>query len=273
VSSYRNQFTLNGKTAFVIGAAGLIGSEVAKAFYDLGAQVILLDLNERLLKSTFKRIKKSSKKNKIFFERFDCSEFDLLDNKLLNLKEEYGNPDIFINCSYPRTRDWARNSFEKVSLSSYKKNIDIHLNSHIWLARLSAELMKGKRSGSIIQLGSIYGVQAQDMSVYEGTNMKENMTYSVIKGGITNFTRQMASFYGKYNLRVNTLVPGSLKGHVAGKNVEQDINFINNFSKRVPLRRLGKPNEVASVAAFLASDASSYITGATILVDGGWSII
>ena len=122
-------------------------------------------------------------------------------------------------------------------------------------------------------MGSIYGIQAQDKTVYEGTKMKENMTYSVIKGGLTNFTRQMASFYGEFNLRINTLVPGSLEGHVAGRSSEQDIKFINNFSKRVPLRRLGKPSEVASVAAFLASDASAYITGATILVDGGWSII
>ena len=101
------------------------------------------------------------------------------------------------------------------------------MNSVTWLARLAAEAMvKNKKSGSIIQLGSIYGVVGQDLTVYEGTDMNENMTYSAIKGGITNFTRLMASYYGQFNIRVNTLCPGGLEGHVAEKSETQNPVFI-----------------------------------------------
>ena len=88
------------------------------------------------------------------------------------------------------------------------------MNSYAWLARLVAEAMvQAGNGGSIIQLGSIYGVAAQDLTVYEDTDMHENMTYTAINGGITSLTRQMASCYGQFNIRVNTLVPGGLSGH------------------------------------------------------------
>jgi NAD(P)-dependent dehydrogenase (short-subunit alcohol dehydrogenase family) len=126
--------------------------------------------------------------------------------------------------------------------------------------------------GSILQLGSIYGIVGQDLTVYEGTEMQENMTYAAIKGGITGLTRLMASYYGQYNIRINTLCPGGLKGHNSKSNTQNPV-FIKQYSKKNPLKRLGHPEEVASTALFLASEASSYITGATIMVDGGWTAI
>ena len=134
--------------------------------------------------------------------------------------------------------------------------------------------MKAKEvSGSIIQLGSIYGILGQDLSVYEGTAMHENMTYAAIKGGITNLTRQMASYYGKFNIRVNTLVPGGLSGSVAGKSDIQNPAFVKQYSQKIPLKRLGRAEEIASAALFLASDAASYLTGTSLIVDGGWSVV
>ena len=148
------------------------------------------------------------------------------------------------------------------------------MNSHAWLSRLVAEAMTERgTNGSIIQLGSTYGIVGQDLTVYEGTEMNENMTYAAIKGGITNLTRLMASYYGQYNIRINTLCPGGLEGHVAGKSNTQNQIFVEQYSKKTPLKRLGRAEEVASTALFLASDAASYITGATIMVDGGWTSI
>ena len=148
------------------------------------------------------------------------------------------------------------------------------MNSYAWLARLAAEAMvKAGNDGSINQLGSIYGLLAQDLSIYNNTKMHENMIYATIKGGIINLTRQMASYYGQYNIRVNTLCPGGLLGHVSSTNGDQDPVFIKQYSSKAPLNRLGNTEEVASTALFLASDAASYITGATIMVDGGWSIV
>ncbi len=103
--------------------------------------------------------------------------------------------------------------------------------------------------------------------------MRENMSYASIKGGITNLTRQMASYYGIHNIRVNTLCPGGISGHVAGKDDDQNPVFVKNYCKKTPLKRMGNPEEIAAVALFLASDAASYITGTTITVDGGWTAI
>ena len=90
--------------------------------------------------------------------------------------------------------------------------------------------------------------------------MKENVVYSIIKGGLISLTRQMASFYGPYNIRVNCVSPGGIQGHIAGKKETQDKIFIDNYEKNTPMKRLGYPNEIGSSAVFLASEASSYIT-------------
>ena len=148
------------------------------------------------------------------------------------------------------------------------------MNSYAWLSKIVAdEMLKNKIKGSIINLNSIYGLVGQDLNIYQKTSMKENMPYSMIKGGLVNLTRQMASYYGRYGIRVNNICSGGLKGHVAGKSKFQNKQFVKNYENKVPLKRLGEPEEVANVITFMASDASSYITGSNILVDGGWTII
>ena len=128
-------------------------------------------------------------------------------------------------------------------------------------------MVKSKKKGTIVQLSSIYGIVGQDLSIYLGTDMKESMSYSVIKGGINNLTRQMSSFYGKFNIRVNSLCPGGVK------DISQNKLFIKSYNKKVPLKRLAQPSEIAMAALFLSSDASSYITGTMFMVDGGWTSI
>ena len=132
---------------------------------------------------------------------------------------------------------------------------------------------KNSIKGSIIMFGSIYGVVGQNLNIYKDTKMTENIAYSIAKGGIVNFTRQMASYYGKKEIRINTLCPGGIKGHVAGAKKNQDKKFITNYSNQVPMGRLANKEEVASATIFLASKASSYVTGITLMVDGGWTAI
>ena len=103
--------------------------------------------------------------------------------------------------------------------------------------------------------------------------MKENMVYSIIKGGILSLTKQMSSHYGKFNIRVNAISPGGLYGHFKSTGTKQNKKFINNYKNRVPMKRLCFPNEVANAAIFLSSDAASYITGINLMVDGGWTAI
>ena len=266
---YMKKFRLDNQTAFVVGSHGLIGREVTIALASAGARTIGLDLDTNKDRSFDSEM--SLKDYDLIFRSFDCANLKLLENNFSRLIKEFNSPTVFINCSYPRTADWDKSSFSEVTINSFRENVDIHMNSYAWIARLAAEVMvKAGNGGSIVQLGSIYGVLAQDLSVYEGTEMHENMTYAVIKGGISSLTRQMASYYGQFNIRVNTLCPGGLSGHIAGKSDTQSPVFVKHYSKKTPLKRLGLAEEVASTALFLASDAASYITGSTVMVDGGW---
>ena len=269
---YQQKFRLDDKTAYVVGGLGLIGREVSIAFASAGANTVILDLDQAKGEALAAELIEAGFRAQ--YQVFDCAALEQLDDVFSGLVDESGAPDVFINCSYPRTSDWGASSFKDITMKSFRKNVDMHMNSYAWLARLAAEAMKDTgKGGSIIQLGSIYGILGQDLTVYEGTKMHENMTYAAIKGGITNLTCQMASYYGQFNIRVNTLVPGGLSGHVAGKSDTQNQVFVKQYSHKTPLKRLGRAQEIASVALFLASEASSYITGATVMVDGGWTIV
>ena len=269
---YLKKFRLDEKVAFVFGGVGLIGREVSTAFASARARTVILDLEEGKGKALKRELSEAG--YEAYYSMFDCSDMENLETSFSGLLDEFGSPHVFINCSYPRSEDWGKSSFTEVTLASFRENVDIHMNSYSWLARLAAEAMaEAGNDGSIIQLGSTYGIVGQDLTIYEGTDMRENMTYASIKGGITNLTRLMASYYGKYNIRVNTLCPSGLEGHVAGKSDKQNPIFVKQYSKKTPLKRLGRAEEIASSALFLASDAASYITGATLMVDGGWTVV
>jgi|TARA_B100001964_G_C13992561_1_gene491308 NAD(P)-dependent dehydrogenase (short-subunit alcohol dehydrogenase family) len=258
--SFLNKIKLKNKNVYILGGLGLIGSEVVKNTLSMGAKVIILD------------IKKTKKKNNVKYERFDCSKLSKLEKHFNKIVNKFGCPHIFINCSYPKTNDWKQSSFNQVTLKRMTKNIEIHLNSYAWLSKIVAEKMvKNNINGSIINMNSVYGLLGQDLSIYEKTSIKENMPYSIIMGGMVNLTRQMASYYGRFGVRINSICSGGVYSI-------KDLNFrkkqfIKNYKKKVPLKRLAKPEEIANVIAFIATDASSYITGSNILVDGGWTII
>ena len=138
---------------------------------------------------------------------------------------------------------------------------------------ISKQMRKNKIKGSIVLMNSIYGILGYDMNVYKNTEMRENIAYSVIKGGITNYIRTMASILSKNGIRINSVCAGGVEGHIAGKTKNQSRQFIKNYSEKVPIGRLAKPKEISGPVIFLCSDLSSYITGSNLLVDGGWSSI
>ena len=271
MENYKNKFDLEGKKCFVLGGSGLLGLEICKAFLDFGAKVVCLDVD---LKNAQSLLDNKDYSKNLILEEFDCTSIDNLEKELLSLFDSYSCPDVFVNSSYPRTPDWTDSSFNKVKLKSLEDNIKLNLVSTSWISRFIAESMKSQSiCGSIIHLGSIYGVVGQNMNVYKGTEMTENMIYSIIKGGIINLTRQMASSYGSSNIRINCISPGGVEGPVAGKESGQDNLFIQNYSMNNPIKRLARPEEIGASAVFLASEASSYITGINLVIDGGWTAI
>ena len=252
-------FDFSKKKAFVLGGSGLIGRAVINKLEKCGCKIINLDL---------KKIKNSEH---IFF-KFDCTTSNVIKNYSKVIKK-FGVPDIFINCSYPKTKDWNKNNFKEIKLKSLKDNLEKQLSLSTFLIREVAEInKKRKKKCSIVLLGSIYGIVGQDINIYKGTKITENVTYSIIKGAIVNLTKQMCSYYSKFGIRVNNVCPGGVYDE-ANKKYKSYNSFLKNYSKRCPIGRMAQPKEVADPIVFLASDNASYISGISLLVDGGWTSI
>ncbi len=247
----------NKRIVYLIGGSGLIGSQILK-----------------LLSNKYKVINFDIKKNGNNFEYFNCSDINKIKGKFTKYFKKYGTPHVLINCSYPTKGQWTKNDFKNLESNRIKSNLESHLLSYTMISSYVVKKMVQNRiEGKIILFSSIYGFLAQNKNNYHGTKIKENVTYSLIKGGIISLVKQMASFYGKYNIQINAVSPGAVKGHLKGSKKTQDKNFIKNFSKNTPLGRLAKPEEISHLVEFLSSDECSYITGQNIVIDGGYSII
>src|SRR3989304_8747593 len=145
-----------------------------------------------------------------------------------------------------------------------KVNVDNHLGGYFVMCKETAMIMKERGGGSMINLASIYGVVAPDFSIYEGTEMTMPVAYASIKAGVIAMTKYIATYFGTHNIRANVISPGGIHDN-------QAPSFVEKYSRKTPLGRMGKPHEIVGAVIYLASDASSYVTGQNILVDGGWT--
>ena len=244
---------LKQKVIIVTGSNGLIGKDLVKYLIKKGSRVIGLDLE----------------KGDLDFEFYKCdiTDYDQLDHVVMTIENKHGRIDGLVNLAYPRTKDWGLR-FEDIPLSSWQKNVDMHMNSVFYLCQKVLKVMKDQGSGSIVNIGSIYGVVGNDFTLYEDYGGTSAAAYSAIKGGLINFTRYLASYYGHYNIRVNCVSPGG----ILDKD-KQHPSFLEKYNKKSPLKRMGKPEEMAGPIAFLLSEEASYITGHNLMVDGGWTAI
>lgn len=250
----------------VIGGAGLLGQPIVNEIKNQFSQIIILDL--------IKPRKNNLVSKKVKYIYFDCSDVLNIEKNLESIIKKYGIPKVLINCSYPVTKSWSQCNFLKINSKTFVNNIIPNLTSYAMISIFFANKMEKKKKGSIINIGSIYGSVAQDLSIYKGIkNYKENVVYPIIKSGLIGLTKQMASYYGKNNIRINLISPGGIYGHNKNDGKKQNKRFLKNYEKRVPMKRLGFSSEVAKTVNFLANDDSSYITGINLLVDGGWTII
>lgn len=147
-----------------------------------------------------------------------------------------------------------------------EKNIEMHLGGYFICCRKIAEYMKRQKRGSIINFGSTYGMVGPDFNIYKDTKMTMPAAYSLIKGGIINFTKYLASYYGKYSIRVNSISPGGVYDR-------QPPIFVKKYAAKTLLKRMANKEDMVGAVIYLASDASRYVTGHNLVVDGGWSII
>jgi NAD(P)-dependent dehydrogenase (short-subunit alcohol dehydrogenase family) len=243
---------LKNKVIVVTGGNGLLGSKIISDIKKEGGIAINAELNVT---------------NSEDLTLIECDITNEISTKKMfdKILEKYDKIDGLVNNAYPRTADWGK-KFEEIELESWKKNIDMQLNSVFITCQVVLEIMKKQEYGSIVNIASIYGIIGPNFTIYEGTEMTMPAAYSAIKGGIINFTRYLASYYGNYNLRINCVSPGGIHDN-------QHPLFVEKYQNNVPLKRMGKPVDIAPAVSFLLSDDSKYITGQNLVIDGGLSII
>jgi NAD(P)-dependent dehydrogenase (short-subunit alcohol dehydrogenase family) len=245
---------LENKIIIVTGGNGLLGKSIINYLFSKGAAVINVDVAE------------TSDVVSTLYMKCDITDAESVRNMVAFVVEKFTRIDGLVNNAYPRTKDWA-DKFENVSLDSWKQNVDMQLNSCFYLSQLVLAVMKYNKSGSIVNIASIYGIVGNDFSLYEDVEgMTSPVAYSAIKGGIINLTRYLSSYFGPYSIRINCVSPGGVFNN-------QAESFVSKFERKVPLRRMATPNDIAPSVAFLLSDESTYITGHNLVVDGGWTAI
>ncbi len=261
-------FNLNKQIILITGASGFLGLQYSKFLCEQGAKVYGIDLNEN------KKITNLKKKYKNFkFYKCDItSEKDLkiMSNKLFKKNV----PTVLINnaaldFSPDDNNDFIK-PFEKYSNKAWNKAMDVNVNGVYLCCKIIGSKMANKKRGSIINISSIYGIISPDPKIYVNKIKKNNFVkpipYSVSKSAIINLTRYLAVYWAKKNVRVNNLILGGMQN-------KQNKNFIKNYSERVPIGRMAKINEYNGPILFLSSDLSNYMTGANLIIDGGWTAI
>ena len=247
-------FNFKGKIILLTGCSGQIGLTITKLYLDLGSKVYGLDLDSPNIKS----------KN-FFFTKIDITKNDLIEKKIREIFIKEKKIDIIINNAAASTFS----SIEKRSDYELQKIFDINLKSVINITKYYLYNYKKYKlkSGNIINMGSIYGFLSPDFNVYSKGDRFSPEIYSATKASLIQITKYYAVLFANDNIRVNSISPGGILNKK-----KQKIKFIKKYSKRVPLKRMGNPNDLITAFLYLSSDSSKYTTGQNIVVDGGLSL-
>jgi NAD(P)-dependent dehydrogenase (short-subunit alcohol dehydrogenase family) len=269
---FRDLFDLTGQVAVVTGGLGRLGRGYLRTLAQAGAAVVAVDVAgspavvEALARQGYQARA----------AMLDVTDRNAVNEAMERIARELGTPTILVNNAGPGSSPVAAGEengrFEDYPEIAWDTMIDGHLKGSFFMAQAFVREFRagGARAGSIINVSSTYGVVSPDQSIYEyrrreGAVYFKPVGYSVAKSGVLNFTRWLAEYGGRLGIRANTLVPGGVRepGH--------DPEFVAEYERRTPLGRMASEDDYNGAVLFLASWASSYMTGATLVVDGGWT--
>ena len=267
----KNLFDVSNEVVVITGVSGGLGQEYARAFIELNAKVVGLDIFEA---PSIKKLS-SSNPNNFLFSHTDVTNKLSLDKSLDNAVNVFGKVTVLINNaaidSPPSAPKEENGPFENYPEESWNKIMDVNLKSIFLCSQVFGAKMAEQNHGSIINISSIYGLVSPDQNLYDyrrknGDDFYKPIAYSVSKSGILNLTRYLSTYWAKKMVRVNSLSLGGVFN-------DQDKDFIDAYTSRIPIGRMAKKNEYNGAVIFLASRASQYMTGSNLIVDGGWTAI
>jgi len=269
-------FSLEKKTIVVTGACGFLGRHLVKGLLGAGGRVVMVSRSERVGEHA-RAYAEEFGESKIAGHRADFYQRDMLDHVLQEIASRE-KVNVLVNNAYDFSPQTGFNTPDgHLESSTFDQWLHAFQSGIYWAVRTSQVIGNGMiegGGGSIIHVSSMYGVVSPNFKLYEGTNFFNPASYGVMKAGLLAFTRYCAAYWGKYNIRSNALVPGAfpnIEGESYNAVTREDI-FLRRLEERTLLGRVGNPKDLLGALIFLASDASSYITGQAIVVDGGWTV-
>ncbi len=267
--SVNDLFSLKGKVAVVTGALGLLGRQHCKALAEAGAHVVVADVHDG--NCTVFASELTPKAIGIGVDITNKRAVEALCAATLN---EFGRIDILVNNA--AINDMFENpqaaaelsKFENYPLELWKQSLDVNVTGMFLCSQVLGSEMARNRRGSIINIASTYGIVAPDQALYRKPDGSQafykSAAYPTTKGAVLSFTRFLAAYWGNAGVRVNSLSPGGVEN-------AQEEYFVRSYAARTPLGRMAAPTDYKGAIVFLASDASAYMTGANLVVDGGWT--
>ncbi len=257
-------FDLYNKIVILTGSSGFLGRQYAHILCQANATIILADINYKESQKLATELK--TKYNaKVMPIKTNLTNKQSVKNLVSKVIGKFSKIDVLINnAMFHENKKELTTPFEKYSLSNWNKVIDVNLTGMFLCCQEVGKIMKKQKSGNIINISSIYGLVGADQRIYAKSGLNSSVSYAVTKGAILNLTRYLASYWNGNNIRVNSLTLG-------GVNNKQDKEFIKNYSYRTMMGRMANKNDYDGAILFLASDASSYMTGSNLIVDGGWT--
>lgn len=261
--SILDRFSLRGRVALVTAGAGpLFGRSISTGLAEAGATVITASRSrERNEAFAVEMRALGHDVHGLEFDLEDLGSIDALHDEVLR---RFGRLDVLVNSAL--ARDGHVGAFEEQTPETWQHAAQGDFAGLFRQCQLAVAAMQQQRRGSIINIASIYGVVANDPTLYAGTPMVQPPTYNFVKAGMINFTRYLASYYGQSGIRANCISPGGYLN-------DQPEAFVERYSARVPLGRMMGPDDLQGAVVFLASDASAYVTGTNLMVDGGWTCL